>query len=278
MVEVLDKKSYTLFLNSADKISGTNNNAVFQVNWDDFLPRNYSNYKSIFTFQTTGGYYIDYVGSVATSFTATVATSGVMTVTAPPTGITFSAGMLISGGNIPAGIYIQSLSSQTSLTLNYFPSAAIASSQFIVYSPVATPITYNSAKVVVNTLGRSYSFDSNTKSPSTTMGIIQRDIQVSGSSTSSSNTLSCFYLQNPPRSMSRPNQNMINVQIYNTSNNALLTTTDSFGNTSTYAGNSNIPSKSAINSAITDMTPWQMAIDFIPIADSLIPNIKSQET
>ena len=55
----LDKNSYTLFLNSTDKVSGSNNNANYQVNWDDFLPRDIDNYKVVFSFQTAGGYYRD---------------------------------------------------------------------------------------------------------------------------------------------------------------------------------------------------------------------------
>jgi hypothetical protein len=56
---VLDKLTYTLFLNSADKVSGTNNNATFNINWAAFLPMKYSYYKVIFNFQTVGGYYED---------------------------------------------------------------------------------------------------------------------------------------------------------------------------------------------------------------------------
>ena len=55
----LDKCSYTLFLSSTDKVSGSNNNASYQVNWDDFLPRDIEYYKTVFSFQTAGGYYRD---------------------------------------------------------------------------------------------------------------------------------------------------------------------------------------------------------------------------
>jgi hypothetical protein len=55
----LDKNSYTLFLNSSDKVSGTNNNANFDVNWDDFLPRDIEYFKVVYSFQTSGGYYRD---------------------------------------------------------------------------------------------------------------------------------------------------------------------------------------------------------------------------
>jgi hypothetical protein len=58
---VLDKITYTLVLDSLDKISGTNNNATFNVNWATFLPMKYSYYKVIFNFQTVGGYYKDNV-------------------------------------------------------------------------------------------------------------------------------------------------------------------------------------------------------------------------
>ena len=55
----LDKNSYTLFLNSSDKVSGTNNNANYDVNWDDFLPRDIESFKVVYSFQTAGGYYRD---------------------------------------------------------------------------------------------------------------------------------------------------------------------------------------------------------------------------
>ena len=35
-----NKKTYNLYLQSTDRISGTNNNPTFYVNWDAFLPRN----------------------------------------------------------------------------------------------------------------------------------------------------------------------------------------------------------------------------------------------
>lgn len=47
----LETKTYTLFLASADKVSGTNNSAVFNVNWDSFLPREYDTYKVTFSYQ-----------------------------------------------------------------------------------------------------------------------------------------------------------------------------------------------------------------------------------
>jgi hypothetical protein len=56
---ILDKLTYTLVLNSADKVTGNNNNASFNINWAAFLPMKYSYYKVIFNFQTIGGNYKD---------------------------------------------------------------------------------------------------------------------------------------------------------------------------------------------------------------------------
>ena len=177
----LEKQTYTLFINSNDKISGTNNNGYYDIHWDDFLPRDYTAYKMIYSFQTTGGYYGD-------------------------------------------GTYS------------------------------STRYVFSTAKVIMNLQGRNYSYDTSTKSPSVSLGFIQRDLQTS---TSSSNCLSCFYLQNPPKTISRPNQNLINIQIVNaynsTSTNQVLLT-----DTTTATG----------GSLSSDMTSWTMICEFIPIGDS----------
>jgi hypothetical protein len=172
----LETSSFSLIINSTDKLSGTNNNGTYQVNWDDFLPRNYINYKVAFTFQTTGGNYKD--GT---------------------------------------------------------------------YNSIAT--VFSSATIRINWGGRSYSFDTSTKSPSINLGVIQRDIQTS---TSSSNTLGCYYLYNPPRTIARPNQNIITVSIYNQSTGGLLVDT------------------TTAPTLLTDMTNWTGYFEFIPIADSKV--------
>ena len=59
----LDTKSYTLYLSSADKISGTNNNATFDINYSSFLPNDYTQYKVAYSFLSTGGYYFDVAGA-----------------------------------------------------------------------------------------------------------------------------------------------------------------------------------------------------------------------
>ena len=53
----LEKPSYTLYLNSLDKIDGSNNNCRFNVNWDSFLPRDFSFYKEYFSIFCRFGWY-----------------------------------------------------------------------------------------------------------------------------------------------------------------------------------------------------------------------------
>lgn len=110
-------------------------------------------------------------------------------------------------------------------------------------------VVYSGVKLVMNTLGKSYSFDTTTKSPSSVIGYAQRDMQTT---TSSSNSFSAFYLQFPPKTMNRPNQNLINIQIYNLNNSLLMTDTTSTG------------------IALGDMTPYTLILEFTPMQDSLI--------
>ena len=115
---------------------------------------------------------------------------------------------------------------------------------------------FASARIAFDTGGKSHSFDTKSLSQSTTIGYLNRDIQTS---TSSSNTLSCFHNQNSAKTISRPNQNVITIQIYNTSTttatNSLLFDTNSAG-----------------TALSTDMSNWNMIIEFIPIEDSAQPN------
>jgi hypothetical protein len=66
-----ESRNYTLYINSADKISGTNNNAIFYVEWENFLPNTFNEYKMAWCMQTTGGYYKD-TGSATIYSTAKV--------------------------------------------------------------------------------------------------------------------------------------------------------------------------------------------------------------
>ena len=121
----------------------------------------------------------------------------------------------------------------------------------IVYASNNT--TYNGCKIVANFLGQSKSFDTSSKCPSLTLGYGFRDVQISSSN---SNCLSTFYMQNAPKTIQRPNQNLLNIQIYNNSNvftngvltqNQLLVNTDYFSN------------------PLSDMTAYSMIIEFIPL-------------
>jgi len=174
----LDKKSYTITLNSEDRISGTRNNAVYNIDWSQILPREYDDFKIAFSFGTAGGKYLD-----------------------------------ISGGSI-----------------------------------------YSSAKVYVDFGSKSYNYDTSNKSGGTMMGLIYRDIQ---SSTSSSNALSCYYLYNPPRTITRPQSNYITIKILNQYSGIGLTDTNAAG----------VP--------LSDMTQYTMMIEIIAIEEppKAIPNV-----
>jgi hypothetical protein len=36
----MTKKTYNVYISSADRISGTHNNAVYDINWESFMPHN----------------------------------------------------------------------------------------------------------------------------------------------------------------------------------------------------------------------------------------------
>jgi len=181
----LEKPTYTLYINSADKVSGSNNNGSYNVNWASFLPTDFQFYKVLFSFQTAGGNYKD-------------------------------------------------------------------------ASYNSTAYVFSSAKVVLNFQGRSFSFDTSSQSNSISLGFVQRDLQVSGTTSTASNTLSCWHGQNTPKTISRPSQNLINVQIINNYNSTSTNTV--------YLTDTN----SAGTSLSSDMTNWSMILEFIPIGSSKI--------
>jgi len=128
------------------------------------------------------------------------------------------------------------------------------------YSSVYT--AFSSAIVKCNFGGRSYSFDTASTTSSTTLGIIQRDIQVSGTA---SNCLSCYYLFNAPRTINRPTTNVITFQIinqYQATFDATKALTNFLVDTNTGG-----------TALLSDMTPWTMFIEFVPIS---VDVIKSQ--
>ena len=237
----LDMKSYTLFISSNDKVSGTNNNGTYQINWDDFLPREYSIYKTSFSFQSAGGNYKDTQAQAITAATA----GTVLTVTAA-TVACISVGQLLTGSGV-TNCYITSYGTGTGGTGTY----NISVSQTVASQTMNVTSIYSGCKISMNTLGKSYSFDTSNKSPSFTLGYAQRDIQTSSSS---SNSFSTFYLQFPPKTVNRPNQNMITISITNLTNGYPLTDTKTAG------------------LALTDMTPFNLIMEFVPISGSLIKN------
>ena len=105
---------------------------------------------------------------------------------------------------------------------------------------------FSSAKVVIDFGNKSYSYDTGNKGTSTTLGLVYRDIQLSNSN---SNTLSCWYLYNPPRTISRPSVTQINVKIINQYSGGLLTDTYTV---------------SSVVTAAQDMTPYNLILEFIP--------------
>ena len=276
VVDNYNDATYTLVINSNDKISGTNNNAIFDINWSDFLPVEFERYKMVFKFQTTGGYYADgsylkIVGTASSGVTTTraVTNAGSSTINVGISTGTVTVGMLVSCFGVLSGTTVIAYTTGASgiITLSQPTYAGIANSTLIsyFYTTDVNNVNFSAGRIAMSTGTRSYSFDTATKAPSINLGIIQRDIQTSQTK---SNTLSSFYCQNPPRTINRPNQNQVTVTIYNNcvfqggtiSNTAFSTTptntnllTDSTSNGSSYSA---------------DMTPWTMLIEFIPVVNS----------
>jgi hypothetical protein len=295
MALVVDAVTYSLVINSNDRISGTHNNASYQVNWKDFLPDDYQSYKIAFSFQSGGGFYADGiysnsgpgVGATATIVSTVVAAVG-STIITLPNYTNVAIGMtVISATGISSGTTVTAMSGTTPFTVTL-------SSPTLVTLPVGTSFsfylaanvnqaTFSSARVLFMNQGRSFSFDTSNKGPSVNIGILQRDIQVA---TSKSNSLSCFYCQSPPRSIDRPNQNLLTINIMNnysfiggitsytttstgTGANTVITYTPNY---SSVATNQNFLTDSNATGSIiqNDMSAYTMLIEFIPISDSKI--------
>ena len=121
-------KSYNLYLSSADKINGTNNNSYFNVNWESFLPRDYDAYQVNFNFNVTAGYYKD----------------------------------------------------------------------------ISNTTIYSTCKIVFDSQGRSFSYDTGSIGPSLTLGYANREPSNVASST---NGFNAFFNYNASKTISRPTQN-----------------------------------------------------------------------
>ena len=240
---IIEKPSYCLYINSTDKISGTNNNATYQVNWNDFLPLKYGSYKMIWSLNSVGGYYKD---SNNVTISGATGTSGSASINITTSGLNLTVGMsVVSSASIPANTYIVSVN-PTYIGLNNNLTAAIITSTSISFIGQV----FSGAILKVNFGTGSLSYDTSSKSASYEIGYIQRDPQ---STSSSSNTLSAFYAQNPPKTLQRPNQNFITIQIYNAQTPAIyLYNTDTSGN------------------ALSDMTGYNLCMEFVPIESSIV--------
>ena len=118
---------------------------------------------------------------------------------------------------------------------------------------------YSNCEINCDFYTKTFSFDTSTKASSITLGYAQRDIQTA-SSNSSKNTFACFYNYNCPKTIVRPENNMITISIYNMAavvggTNTLLYDTD--------------------NSAAvaSDMTAWSMIMSFTPVKYSIVPEM-----
>jgi hypothetical protein len=54
-----EQVTYSVVINSINKVSGLNNNCTFIIPWLQVLPQKFEKYKIIYNLQTTGGNYID---------------------------------------------------------------------------------------------------------------------------------------------------------------------------------------------------------------------------
>lgn len=269
-----DTTTYSLVINSADKISGTNNNATYQINWRDFLPDNYDTYKLAFSFQSVAGYYSDgyfsntgpNLGALGNTTTANQYPIGtVQIVMQAIAGAVLNC--ILVGPGIQGGTRVIDIVGNTVTLSLPTVNTIVANTPFYFYNIAAVNISgFSGARILMQNQGRSYSFDTQTRGPSINLGIIQRDIQIASSK---SNSLSCFYSQNPPRTMARPNQNIITISIMNnyTFSGGIVGYTGAVPIYSAVATNQNfLTDTNSMGSVIaTDMTAYTMLLEFTPI-------------
>ena len=283
--------TYSLVLNSNDRLSGTHNNPTFNVEWDSFLPPNIAEFKVCYTFQSTSGFYSDgfyqkdpltpTAGVVEKNATASNPCSSNFCQFNDANSLT--VGHMMYGVGIPIGATIRSvvtyysnpytmgianLSSPTTATL-YNPSPLQ-----IVNPTYVNAVGFSSARILANFGNKSYSYDTSIKGQSINLGVISRDTQTL---TSRSNTYSTFYCQSCPRPIKRPTTSVFTVSVMN---NSVFQ-----GGITAYNADNSVASYSTTASAnnflcdtvnmatggriagglLTDMTPWTMVMEFIPI-------------
>jgi len=281
----MSEVTYSLVVNSQDKIAGTHNNATFNIEWDNFLPVDIKEYKVRYTFQSTAGYYNDGVhqtnpflptNGVTIVATSTAVSSGTTVITFASAHASLIIGEYVYGVGISPGTTITKVvGAVVNLSLPVFGTISAATDLQIVTVASVNLIRFSSARVLANFGSKSYSYDTNVKGQSINIGNIVRDTQTMSSR---SNAFSGDYRQNCPRSIQRPASNVFTVSIKNNSvfqGGVIAYTVDntpaSYGSSPT---NSNFLCDTAYisqgapvgGSVKGDMSPWIMTIEFTPIS------------
>jgi hypothetical protein len=280
----MSEVTYSLVVNSQDKIAGTHNNATFNIEWDNFLPVDIKEYKVRYTFQSTAGYYNDGVfqtnplvptNGVATVATTTAVRSGTSVITFASAHASLIVGEYVYGVGISQGTTIVKVTGAVvNLSLPVFATISAATDLQIVTAASVNLIRFSSARVLANFGSKSYSYDTNVKGQSVNIGNIVRDTQ---SMSSRSNDFNSDYRQNCPRSIQRPASNVFTVAIKNNSVFQGGITAYTVDNTAASYGSSPTNWNFLCDTAYIsqgapvagslkgDMTPWTMVMEFTPI-------------
>jgi hypothetical protein len=107
---------------------------------------------------------------------------------------------------------------------------------------------FNLGDVYVDFGTRNFCYSPESLGSTTNLGFIKRDPQTSASVT---NYFSASYTDNPPKTIGKPSNNIINIQIYNIDTAKLMVDTTATG-----------------SALANDMGEWVMCIEFSPVEDS----------
>ena len=128
-----NKRSYTVYINSKDKMPGNkNNNATYQINWDDFLDRKYNIYKLYWNLTTSADEYVD--ESIATGFT-----SAIVNIDFGCKTYSFDTG--IKGSSSCIGYIYRDSLDNTTFPLNYFSCSHLQNAPKMLNRPTQNFIT-----------------------------------------------------------------------------------------------------------------------------------------
>ena len=112
------------------------------------------------------------------------------------------------------------------------------------YKDISNTTVYSHCKIVLDTQGRSFTYDTSNSGNSLTLGYANREPSNAITSTGGFNA---YFNFNAPKTINRPTQNLINVKIYSIQGDSLLLDTNLTGTLQ------------------SDMTPWVMTLSFVPI-------------